>query len=125
MSAFNGPSQRQLRIGELLRKALADVFIRTEIQDSDLSGILLTVTEVSVSPDAKNAKAYILPLGGSNQDIVIAALNRHVKFIRGELSRKVSLKYMPQIKFEVDQSFDTSERIDSVLQSDQVARDLK
>ncbi len=125
MSSNTGPSQRQLRIGELIRKALAEIFIRIDIQDADLTNTVITVAEVKVSPDAKKATAYIFPLGGNNQETVVNALNKHVKFIRGEVSRKVSLKYMPQINFEIDNSFDNLEHIDSILRSDKVAKDLK
>lgn len=124
MRSAKGPSQRQLRIGELIRKALADIFIRTDIRDKDLEGVLLTVSEVSISPDAKNAKVFIFPLGGEDQQKAVDALNRHAKFLRGELARKVSLKYTPQIRFEIDVSYDQSERIDEVLSSKEVSRDL-
>ena len=119
-----GPSQRQLRIGEVLRHALADIFLREDINDPELAGVALTVTEVSVSPDAKNATAYVLPLGGMDQDAVVAALDRHRKFVRGQTARRVSLKYMPELTFELDRSFDQSARIDAVLRSEEVARDL-
>ncbi len=124
MRSAKGPSQRQLRIGELIRKALAEIFIRTDIRDKDLEGVVLTVSEVSISPDAKNAKVYVFPLGGDDQQKAVAALNRHAKFLRGELARKVSLKYTPQLRFEIDVSFDQSERIDEVLKSDEVSKDL-
>ena len=120
-----GPSQRQLRIGEVLRHALADIFLREDIDDPELSGVALTVTEVSVSPDAKNATAYVLPLGGLDQDAVLAALSRHRKFVRGQTARRVSLKYTPELTFELDRSFDQSARIDAVLRSEEVARDLE
>ncbi len=120
----NGPSQRQLRVGELIRKALSEIFLRTEIQDPDLEGIVLTVSEVTVSPDIRNATAYVLPLGGDRKDEVVAALERHAKFLRGELARNVDLKYMPSLRFELDTTFEQSERIDEVLRSPKVAQDL-
>ncbi|MEM7619976.1 MAG: 30S ribosome-binding factor RbfA [Pseudomonadota bacterium] len=120
-----GPSQRQLRVGEVIRKALADIFIKVDIQDEDLTGLMIVVSEVTVSPDVRNATAYISALGKDDQDKVIAALNRHAKFIRGELARKVDLKYIPQLKFSLDTSFENARHIDSVLNSAHVAQDLK
>ena len=98
--------------------------MRTDIADEDLAGVTLTVTEVQTSPDLRNARIYILPLGGTNQDTVIAALRRHAKFLRGELARLVSLKYMPALAFELDATFDQSDRVDDLLRSDKVAQDL-
>jgi ribosome-binding factor A len=120
-----GPSQRQSRVGEMLRHALSEVFLRTEISDLDLKGAVLTVTEVRVSPDLKNATVYLLPLGGKNQDAVLAALNRHTKFVRGELARRVELRYMPEIVFELDKTFDESGHLEELLRSPSVARDLE
>lgn len=118
------PSQRQLRVNETLRKALSEIFLRTEIPDPDLSGSHLTVSEVRISPDMKQATIYVLPLGGVNQEKVVGALNRHRKFLRGELSRRVELKYMPEITFKGDDSFDRSSRMDELLRSPGVARDI-
>ena len=120
-----GPSQRQLRIGELIRKSLSEVFTRSDIRDDDLVGTFITVSEVRVSPDARNATAYVMPLGGKNQEVVVEALRRHSRFIRGEMARMIELKYVPELRFETDPSFDASERIDQVLRSPEVARDLK
>ena len=120
-----GPSQRQLRVGEMLRKALADVFLKTDIADPDLTGVVMTVSEVRASPDLKNATVYLLPLGGKNQDTVIAALNRHRKFLRGELARLVELRYMPEIAFELGTAFDQTGRLDDLLRSPAVARDIE
>ena len=123
--ASRAPSQRQLRVGEMLRKALADVFLKTDIADPDLEGAVMTVSEVRASPDLKNATVYLMPLGGRNQDAVIAALNRHRKFLRGELARLVELKFMPEIAFELDSSFDRGSRMDELLRSPSVARDIE
>ena len=120
-----GPSQRQLRVNETLRKALADVFLKTDIADPDLEGTVLTVSEVRTSPDLKNATVYLLPLGGKNQDAVLAALNRHKRFIRGELAPRVSLKFMPELVFEPDETFDQSGRLEELLRSEAVARDIE
>ncbi len=116
-------SQRQLRVGEVLRHQLAQLLLRDEIREPDLKGVIITVSEVSVSPDLRKARAYIMPLGGENQQPVVEALAHAHKYIRGELSRKISLKYMPEIEFVIDTSFDYSQRIDDVLNTPEVARD--
>ena len=118
------PSQRQLRLGEVIRHAFSEIFLRTDIRDADLAGVVLTVSEVRLSPDARNATIFVAPLGGENQDIVADALQRHSRFLRGELARKVEMKYVPDITFKPDTSFDTSDRIDELLRSRAVARDL-
>ena len=121
-----GPSQRQLRVGEVIRKALADIFIKVDIRDETLSGIIFVVSEVTASPDIRNATAYISPMGGKiSPEQAIEALNQHSKFLRGELARKVDLKYIPQITFALDTAFDNAQRIDDVLSSPKVAQDLK
>ena len=120
-----GPSQRQLRVGEALRKALSEVFLRGEITDPDLASAMVTVSEVRASPDLKNATVYVLPLGGTNQEKVIAALKRHKKFVRGEVSRRVSLRHMPELVFELDATFDQSSHMDALLRSPKVAQDIK
>ena len=113
-----------MRVSELLRKGLADVFLRSGIEDPLLTGVTLTVSEVTVSPDLRQATAFVMPLGGEGAGDVIAALERHKKFVRGELSRRVSLKYMPALSFKLDATFDESERIDELLRSPQVAQDV-
>jgi len=117
-------SQRQLRVGEVLRHELAQLFLREDIREPDLKGVIITVSEVSASPDLRKARAYIMPLGGENQQPVVEALNRSQKFIRGEISRKVSMKYTPEIEFVIDTSFDYSQRIGEVLSAPDVARDI-
>lgn len=119
-----GPSQRQLRLGEMLRHTLAEVLTREEIRDDDLRGRIITVSEVRIDPAAKSATAYVLPLGGDQQDVVVDALNRHAKFLRGEVSRRVHLKFTPQFRFELDTSFDEASRIDAALRQPNVSRDL-
>jgi len=118
------PSQRQRRVNELLRHALAEILVRGEINDADLAGSVITVTEVQASPDLKNARIYVTPLGGRNQDTVLAALKRHQKYLRGEVARKISLKYMPALIFVLDTQFDNTERLDTLLRSSRVAQDL-
>ena len=118
------PSQRQRRVNELLRHALAEMMLRDEIRDDDLKGVSITVTEVEVSPDLRNARVYMVPLGGDNQEAVLEALRRHARFLRGELARRVTLKFSPALSFELDTKFDTSDRVDALLRSEKVARDL-
>ena len=118
------PSQRQLRVGETMRKALSELFLKHEIVDPDLAGVVMTVSEVRMSPDLKNATVYFLPMGGDNQDKVTTALDRHKRYIRGELARLVSLRYMPDLTFELDPTFDRAGRMDELLRSPEVARDI-
>jgi ribosome-binding factor A len=120
-----GPSQRQLRVGESLRHSLAELLLRVEINDADLKGVHLTVSEVRASPDLRQVTVFIAPLGGERKQEVLAALNRHSRFIRGELSHKVTLKYMPELKFRLDSSYDEYEKINELLHSPKVVQDLK
>jgi ribosome-binding factor A len=122
--ARNQPSQRQRQVNELLRHALAEIFLRYEIADDDLAGVAITVTEVRTTPDLKNARVYIVPLGGANQDKVLAALERNTRFLRGELARRVELKFSPALSFALDTTFDQSDRVEALLRSERVARDL-
>ncbi len=119
-----GPSQRQLKVGELIRHALAEIFTRGEIVDEVLSRYSLTVPEVRMTPDLKLATIYVMPLGGEGADEVVAHLEKHKRFLRGELARRVKLKFMPEIRFRIDTSFESSRRIDELLASPKVARDL-
>lgn len=118
------PSQRQLRVSEVLRKALAEILMRAELEDPDLRDVPITVSEVRVSPDLRSATAYVLPLGGANAERVLAALGRSRRFLRGELARRVTLKFIPALVFESDPSFDQSDRVEAILRSPKVARDL-
>jgi ribosome-binding factor A len=120
-----GPSQRQLRAGELLRHTLAEIFQTEDIQDSDLAGEIVTVTEVRVSPDLRHATVFASALGGKGSDVIAEALNRHHRFLRGELARRVELKYVPELVFRGDHALDEAGRIDALLRSPEVARDLK
>lgn len=119
-----GPSQRQLRVAENLRHELSQIFTRVDIRDDDLTGVIITVSEVRTSPDMRNATVFVMPLGGERGQEIVNALERHKKFLRGELSRKVHLKYMPELHFKLDESFDNSGRISEVLNSEKVAKDL-
>jgi ribosome-binding factor A len=120
-----GPSQRQLRVGEMLRHALSDILRETDIRDPDLIGVSVTVTEVKPSPDMRHATVFVEPLGGRNAAIIIPALNRHRGFLRGELGRLIALKFTPELRFVEDTSFAEAERIEKILHSERVARDLK
>jgi ribosome-binding factor A len=118
------PSVRQLRVGETIRHALADILARGDLEDEALKGKHITVTEVKLSPDLRHATVYALPFGGDEGGVVIKALGRHARFLRGELSRRVDLKYMPDLTFRPDESFDEADRIDALLRSPTVSRDL-
>ena len=119
-----GPSQRQLRVGEMLRHALAELLRRDEIRDPDLSGISVTVTQVKPSPDMRHATAFVEPLGGKNAKAVVDALNRHKGFIRGEIGHQIALKFTPDFRFVEDTSFAEAQKIETLLKSSRVARDL-
>jgi ribosome-binding factor A len=118
------PSQRQLKVGEMIRHALADIFFRGEIVDEVLSRHSITVPEVRMSPDLKLATVYVLPLGGGEADAAVAHLEKHKRYLRGLLAKRVSMKFMPELRFRVDTSFEKSARIDELLASPKVARDL-
>lgn len=113
-----------LRVGELVRHGLAALFARGEIEDEALRGAVVTVPEVRMTPDLKLANAYVMPLGGTHADEIVAALNRHRKFIRGRIAPQINLKYAPEIRFYVDDTFEEAGRIDALLRSDRVKRDL-
>lgn len=120
----SGPTQRMLRVGELVRHALAQVFARGEIVDPLLEGKVITVPEVRMAHDLKLASAYIMPLGGEGAAEIVEALNRHHKFIRGRIAPALGLKFAPDLRFFVDETFDEYGRIDALLRSDRVQRDL-
>lgn len=120
----SGPTQRSLRVGELVRHALADMFARGDIDDDALRGAVITVPEVRMSPDLKIANAYIMPLGGAHADEIVAALNRHRKYVRGRVAPQVNLKFAPEVRFLVDETFEEASRIDALLRSQKVQRDL-
>ena len=124
VGAGKGPSQRQLRVGELIRHELARMLTRAEIHDDVLTAHVVTVPEVRMSPDLKIATIYVMPLGGQNIDAVIEALAKHKKFIRAEIAQAVNLKYAPDLRFLRDQSFAETERIERLLASEKVRRDL-
>src|SRR5580704_7799280 len=119
-----GPSQRQLRVGEALRHALAEVLRRNEIRDPDLDGVSVTITQVKPSADMRYATVYCQPLGGQNAAAIIAALNRHKGFLRGEMGKLIATKFTPDLRFVEDQSFAEAEKIENILKSERVSRDL-
>ena len=119
-----GPSQRQLRVGELLRHALSEILQRGNVRDADLAGISVTVTQVVPSADMRHATVFCEPLGGKNANAVIAALNRHKGFLRGEMGRMIALKFTPELRFVEDISFAEAEKIEGLLKSARVQKDL-
>ena len=124
-SSTKGPSQRQLRAGELVRHALVEVFQRESLRDPALDGVSVTISEVRVSPDLKQASVFAAPLGGQAQDEVIDALNRQAAYLRGLLGKKIEMKFTPALTFKSDDTFDEARRIDALLARPEVARDLK
>ena len=124
-SQDHGPSQRQLRVGEMLRHALSDILREREIRDPDLEGVSVTVTQVKPSPDMRHATVFVQPLGGENANVIVEALNRHRSFLRGELGHSIELKFTPELRFVEDTSFAEAQRIEQILHSEKVARDLK
>lgn len=120
-----GPSQRQQRVAELVRHALAEVLQRGDIQDPVLTTHIVTVPEVRMSPDLKLATAYVMPLGGQDEKPVLAALEKHRKVLRSEVARRINLKFAPDLRFRRDESFDEAARIDALLRSERVQRDIE
>src|SRR6516164_7388845 len=119
-----GPSQRQLRVGEMLRHALADVLRDNDIRDPELGGVSVTITQVKPSPDMRYATVYCEPLGGVNAKAIVAALNRHKGFLRGEMGHRIAMKFTPDLRFVEDESFAEAQKIETILKSPEVQRDL-
>jgi ribosome-binding factor A len=117
-------SQRQLRVGELIRHEVADMLARGEVHDPVLEGHMITVPEVRMSADLRLATIYIMPLGGRDGKEVLEALERNKRYMRGEIARRVNLKFAPDIRFRIDERFDEAERIEKLLRTPQVQRDL-
>jgi ribosome-binding factor A len=120
-----GPTQRQLRAGELVRHSLAAILREEDIQDPALAGVSVTVTEVRMSPDLRHATCFVEPLGGVHAEEVVAGLNRAAKFLRGRLGRVVDLKFTPDLKFLHDESFNEASRISRLFDNPVVRRDLE
>ncbi|WP_426410738.1 30S ribosome-binding factor RbfA [Bradyrhizobium ganzhouense] len=124
-SSAPGGSQRQLRVGEQVRHAIAEILAQGSVHDADLEGHIITVPEVRMSPDLKLATIYVMPLGGRDTELVITALDRNKKFLRGEVARRVNLKFAPDLRFRVDERFDEAERIEKLLRTPAVQKDLE
>src|SRR6478752_8055601 len=122
--AAPGGSQRQLRVGELVRHAMAELLTRGEVHDPVLERHLITVPEVQMTADLRLATIYVMPLGGRDTEAVLAALERNKRYLRGEIARHVNLKFAPDIRFRIDERFDEAERIEKLLRTPQVQRDL-
>jgi ribosome-binding factor A len=120
----SGPSQRLLRVAELVRHAAADILARGEIEDPALARQTVTIPSVKMSPDLKLATISVMPLGGKNIEKIIGALDRNKKALRALIAHRVNLKYAPEVRFVVDESFAAQARIDALLKSPEVARDL-
>ena len=119
-----GPSQRQLRVGEALRHALAEILRRNDIRAPDLDGVSVTITQVKPSPEMRYATVYCEPLGGENAKQIVAALNRHKGFLRGEMGHRIAIKFTPELRFVEDESFAEAQKIETILKSPEVQRDL-
>jgi ribosome-binding factor A len=119
-----GPSQRQLRVGELIRRTLSDILIRGEIHDPDLNRMSITVGEVRVSPDLRIATAYILPLGGQGREEALSALRRNRYELRRAVTKELTIKFSPEIKFAIDETFDRLDDTRRLFEQENVRRDL-
>ncbi len=117
-------TQRQLRVGELIRHVLVGILARGDLRDPDLAGLSITVTEVRVSPDLRNAAVFVMPLGGARTAEVVTALGRAAPYLRRSIAQSVTMKYLPALSFVADTAFDQSARIDHILRSPDVSRDL-
>src|SRR5690554_548412 len=116
-SARSGPTQRQLRVGELIRQALSELLVRGEIHDEVITSHVITISEVQMSPDVRLATIFVMPLGGEDVEPVLAALERNKRYLRGAVAKAVNLKFAPDIRFRKDESFETGQRIDQLLDS--------
>lgn len=120
-----GPSQRQLRVGELIRRTLSEVLARGDVHDPELNSMSITVGEVRTSPDLRIATAYVLPLGGKGQEDVVALLARNKGELRRLVSKKLALKFAPDLRFQLDETFDRMDDTRRMLDQDSVRRDLE
>jgi ribosome-binding factor A len=121
----HGPSQRQLRVAEELRHVLARVLMRGELHDPLVAGVSVTVSEVRISPDLKNATIFAMPLSGKGVEEVLKGLNRSAPYLRSQVAQEIQLRYAPTLKFVADKSFDAAHHIEELLRSERVKRDLK
>ncbi|HUL87039.1 MAG TPA: 30S ribosome-binding factor RbfA [Pseudolabrys sp.] len=120
-----GGSQRQLRVGELVRHAMAEMLTRGDVHDPVIEGHFITVPEVRMSADLRLATIYVMPLGGRDAEEVVAAFDRHKKYLRAEIAHRINLKFAPDIRFRIDDRFAEAERIEKLLRSPDVKRDLE
>lgn len=120
-----GPSQRQLRVGELIRRALSDVLMRGDLHEPEFAGVSITVGEVRTSPDLRVATVYVLPLGGANAEEILAALTRARSELRRSINKAVKLKFSPELRFVLDDSFDRMDETRAMLSEDRVRRDVE
>jgi len=120
-----GPTQRMLRVGELIRRTLSEILQQGGLHDPELDGVSITVGEVRVTPDLKRATAYVLPLGGTNRDGILAALRRNKPEIRHQIGRGMTLKHVPDLKFEIDETFDRMDATRRLFSDEKVRRDLE
>src|SRR5829696_8313398 len=118
------PSQRALRAGELVRHAVAEILSRGDLHDPVITKHVVTVPEVRMTPDLRQATIYVMPLGGKDAKEVVATLERNKKFLRGEIAHRINLKFAPDIRFRIDERFEEAERIEKILRTTQVQRDL-
>lgn len=120
------PTQRQLRVGEQVRHALADVLARGDVHDPELAGMMISVIEVRMSPDLRHGTVLVMPLGGKGEAEAVEALNRNARELRHEVSRRLrDLKYSPELKFRLDDRYDEAQRIEKILADERVRRDLE
>jgi ribosome-binding factor A len=119
-----GRSVRLLRVGEQVRHALSAILMRGDVHDETLASHLVSITEVRMSPDLRNATVFVKPLLGSDEAEVLAALKKHVRYLKGEVARRVNTKYAADLKFLADESFDEGDKIDSLLRNPKIAQDL-
>ena len=119
-----GGSQRQLRVGELIRHEVAEMLSRGDVHDPVIEAHMITVPEVRMSADLRQATIYVMPLGGRDEEDVLGALERNKRYMRGEIARRVNLKFAPEIRFRIDERFDEAERIEKLLRTPEVRRDL-
>lgn len=120
-----GPSQRQLRVGELIRRVLSDALMRGETHEPDLAGRSITVGEVRVSPDLRRATVFVMPLGGAEQELALAALTRARGELRRAVTREVRIKHAPELEFRLDESFDRMDETRALLGQERVRRDIE
>ena len=124
-SSSKAPTQRQLRIAELIRHAIAEALTRGEIIDPVIGKTVITVPEVRMSPDLKIATVYVMPLGGKDGPVVIKALAQHAKYLRGLVARRLTMKFTPDLRFRLDETFDYAGHVDDLLRQPEVRRDLE